>query len=224
MRIAIVTCLCLALASTANAATVSYELLVNGSPADFQNPAPGTQTLEVQVIVTDNDLTGGGVHGGLLQSAFDLSNDVPGAVQWTDTTGGFIGGPNGLWDSTANSDFDSHFQGTLAGLGTQVIAETGAIAPGDFTAQFGDIGANVLTTVTIGDFVWDGTPTTISLDVANPFGGDLVVAALSGASIVGAVPDAVNNDTITLGVPEPGTFVLAGLAGLMGFVSTRRRS
>ena len=176
---------------------LDYKILINGTEAASHSLAAGTHAIEIQAQVSNNDLTGGGVHGGLLQSAFDLT-DTAGAIQWEDIAGGFIGGSNGLWDSTANAAFDSHFQGTLADGGTDVIAETGAIAPGDFTTQFGDIGANVFSFIASGNFTWDGNDTTIDLTIDNPFGGDIIVAALNGSAIVGGVPTTVNGASTML--------------------------
>jgi len=219
MRILFVALIALT-ATTAQAQVLSYNIFIDGDDSSVQMLAPGTYELRVEAIVTENDLTGGGVNGGLLQSAFDLSDTVN-AIAWEDVLGGFFGGPNGNWDSVANPLFDSHFQGTLVGTSV-VIAETGAVSPGDFTAQFADMGANVFSVVATGNFTYDGSPTTLTLatDV-----GDVLVAALSGSSIVGAFPAAANGDSIQLTaiIPEPATLLLAGI-GLIGIVSLRRRS
>lgn len=221
MRSLIATFLCLAVATTANAATVTYNMSIDGDDSPSQILAPGTYTLTIEAIVTDNDLTGGGVFGGLLQSAFNL-DDTADAITFDDVTGGFLGGPDGTWDSTANGAFDSHFRGTILAGGNVVLAETGAIAPGDFTAQFADIGANTFSFIASGPFTYDGSFTTLELSIADPFGGDILVSELDGSSIVGGIPTAVNGDSIVLGVPEPGTIALAGLAGI-GLLFSRRR-
>jgi len=204
-------------AQTAQAQVISYNIFIDGDDSPVQILAPGTYALRVEAIVTENDLTGAGVFGGLLQSAFNLS-DTAGAIVWEDITGGFIGGPNGNWDSIANPGFDAHFQGTLSSPVT-VIAETSAVSPGDFTTQFEDFSANVFSVITEGNFTYDGSPTTLNLEA---FTNETLVAALSGTNIVGAFPQAVNGDSIQLAIPEPGTFALASL-GLISLVASRRR-
>lgn len=179
------------------APVVDYKILINGVESPTHSLAAGTHSIEIQARVTNNDLTGGGVFGGLLQSAFNL-DDSADAITWDDTEGGFLGGPDGLWDSTANGAFDSHFQGTLQETDTFVLAETGAIAPGDFTSQFGDIGANVFSFIASGDFDWDGTNTTLDLSIADPFGGDILVAQVNGSAIGGGTPDEVNGASTML--------------------------
>jgi len=213
---------CVSVAATgASGAIVSYNLFIDGDDSPVQMLPAGTYNLVVQAIVTDNDLAPN-TPGGLLQSAIDLT-DANNAIQWTDAAGGFIGGPDGNWDSTANAAFDSHFQGVLQDGGTDAIAETGAIAPGDFTGQFNDIGANVWSLITQGTFNYDGSETVLDLVVANPGGGDIVVAALSGSVVVGSIPDEVNFDSIQLTlIPEPASLALFGVA-MIGIVASRRR-
>jgi len=205
------------LAGAAPAATVNFKMFVDGDDSTFNVIAPGRHTLRVDVLVTDNDLSPG-VPGGLLQYAFDLS-DMFDSVTWEDVCCSFIGGPDGLWDSTANAAFDSHFQGTVHDGGTDVLAETGSIAPGDYTAQFGDIGAGVWSTIATGAFTYNGVFSHLNLDVANTFGVDIVVAGLEGNSVVGRIPDRVHGDVIYFGIcPEPGSLLLAaiGIAFVLG--------
>jgi len=210
-----------AVASTASASVLDYKILINGAEAPLHMIPAGTHTIRIEARVTENDLAPD-TPGGLLQSAFNLV-DSANVTLWEDIAGGFIGGSDGNWDSTANAAFDSHFQGVLQDTGTDVIAETGAIAPGDFTTQFADIGAGVFSLITEGNFDWDGTPTTIDLLVANPTGGDVVVAGLNGSAVVGTIPDTVNGATTMLGIPEPCSMILGGIGLLVASSSRRRR-
>jgi len=227
-------------------AVVTYKLAIDGDDSFDHflsaggvvpaNPDPvfgnfhvlGVYNLEVWVKVTDNELVpDSDLYGGLLQSAFDLS-DTTNAIHWEDycSTGVacYLPMPPGVWGSEAHPDFDIHFKGTRADQATDVIAETGAIAPGDYTAQFGDIGANEWTLVSSGRFAYDGTPTTLQLKVANPYGGDIVVAHLEGASIVGGIPDLVIVDSLRINIPEPSSMLQAILVGIVMLQRRRRCS
>jgi hypothetical protein len=203
-----------------SASIVTYDMFINGSNEPVQVLLPGTHTIEVRAQVTDNDLAPS-TPGGILQSAFDL-DDTSDLIRWTDVTGGFLGGPNGLWDSDAADAFDSHFQGTLTEGGTKVVAETGAVAPGNFTAKFASLGANVWSTVASGSFELASGQTTLNLIVPNALNGDILVAGLAGSSVAGRFPTEVILDSITIGIPEPSSLVLLGscVAGLI----MRRRS
>lgn len=204
-------------ANGATAATLNYRLLIDGTEASMHVLGAGTYGLEVQAMVTENDVAGN--PGGLLQSAFNLS-DSAGAIVWTDTQGGFLGGPDGLWDSTAPAVFTSHFQGTLVNDGKEIVAETGAIAPGSFTAQFNAVGAGVWSTVAEGTFDYNGSMTTLELSLAP---ADVLVAGLNtaGTGIAGRNPEVVMGASTVLGIPEPTSLVLSSIC--LGALALRRR-
>jgi hypothetical protein len=211
-------------AQAAQASIVDYRILINGTEGTTFDLAAGTHTLTVQARVTENEIAPG-QPGGILQSAFNLS-DTAGSLSWKDTEGGFLGAPDGLWDSTAPAAFDSHFRGTLTDAGRNIVAETGAVAPGNFTAKFNLLGAGVFSEVSTGSFTFNGTATTLNLVVANPAGGDILVAGLNGSTVAGVFPTTVNNVSVTIGgggpvIPEPGTLAMAGM-GLVGLVLRRR--
>jgi hypothetical protein len=224
MRFLLAACFAL-VATAASAATYEYRMSIAGDYSAVQILAPGVYPLLVEARVTDNDLAPG-FPGGLFQSSFDLLTSSPGAdtnVKWTEGVG-FIGAPNGKWLSTDNPAFPTQFQGTLADVKTDVIQETSSIPPGNYNAQFADVGAGVWSTIVTGTFsyLWnDLQPTLISL---NSTKASLVVATLSGANVVGKNPEVLGPlPSILLLIPEPGTIGLAcfGLAGLFG---VRRRS
>jgi len=215
-----------AAASSAVAQTVDYKILINGVEAAVHNLAAGEYELRVEARVTNNDLTGGGAHGGFLQSTFDLT-DTANAVIWEDLDSGFLGpGPDGFWDSTANSDWDTAGRansGAIVDNGTDVIGENDAIAPINYNPMFNSIGANEFSLISYGRFAWNGTDTTIDLTVAN-LQLDVLVATLSGGTVVAVAPDTINfTSTMLTSIPEPATSVLAGL-GLGLIVFARRRA
>lgn len=214
--------------SQSYSAIVEYKLAIDGDDSkDHFLPAAGgyfldsitnnwdvygVYNLEVWAKVTDNELVAN-VPGGLLQSAFNLS-DTANSIRWGNADGSFLGGPDDRWDSTAHPAFDTHFQGIHQDSATDILAETGAIAPGDFVAQFQDIGADVWSLVASGYFAYDGDPTTLSLTVANPYGGDILVAGLQGLTVVGVFPELVVVDSLRINIPEPHTLFLF-MSGLL---------
>jgi hypothetical protein len=202
-------------ATVANAATIEYRFLINGELRALHNLAPGsTNTLRVEARVLDNVVTGSTL-GGFIQASFDLWDNGD-AIIYKESAG-FLGGQSGFWGSTTNAKFGNHNEGVVSA--GRVIQETGSILPGNWNADFAAVGANVWSTIATGQFTLKSTPT--RLHVASTVAVNSI-ATLNGTAIGGKLPDSVTGYSAAIGLPEPATFAMAGMA-LVGMVAAGRR-
>lgn len=196
-------CLLAIAASPAFCSTVTYNLFVDGEDEPTSPLSVGTHTLSVEAIVTDNDLTGDGLYGGLLQSLFDLR--ASSSIQFQDLEGGLFGGSDGNWDSTGNVAFPTYLPGELENGGSDATGVVGLFTSSQWGTHFADVGANVFSTIARGDFFYDGNSApTISLDGLK-YRQSIRVASLESSHRYGAQPDVVVDDCIYQCplVPEP---------------------
>jgi hypothetical protein len=213
----------LAFASYASAASVEYRILINGAlPSGPIALAAGTHTLSVEGRVLDNDLAPS-TPGGFLVSSFSLSDDKN-AVVWEERQG-FLGAATGTWNSTTNAAFGTHLFGTLTDNKTNVLEETGSIPSANWDAQFNAVGANQWSPIASGKFTF--TPPAGNQPVVITLASDPTinsVATIGGTGVVGKSPATVVGASVTVGIPEPATFALAGLGLIGAFAARRRRS
>lgn len=208
----IMTLVCvLAMVTMANAATINYKILVDNADVDTINPGdiPVGSLVDIKVLVNvpDSDL-GGGYYGGCLQYSFSFGDSADGLEFEEAYSGPPPGTPTGTWKSTSVAPM-ANTKGLLNTLGYDVLAQTGAIAPGDFGDNWDTFGAGsgVWSEVCSGKFTWSGAATTLTL-VPYELTGQLVWGS-AGAEY----PTASNGDEVNF-VPEPATLTLLAFGGL----------
>lgn len=192
MRLATLLACFFALALTpAYSATVTYKLLVDGQENPTLPLAVGTHTLSVEAMVSDNYLSGLGVHGGLLMSFFDLR--ASSSIQFENLQGGLFGGPDTNWDSTSLA-FPSSHPGALKNGGSTANEIVGGFQ--NWGANVTTIGANSSTSIVQGNFFFDGTTgPTISLD-GQKYLSHTRIASADSKRNYGRAPEAVTDDCI----------------------------
>lgn len=204
----------------ANAATMEYRMLINGTQADSHVLVAGsTNTLAIEGRVLDNILTGT-TNGGIFQAAVNIDAATDGVLEFVQEEG-FLGG-TGNWESTFNPDLTTALKGVLNGNGYSVFAQTGAVNPGSYAQKATAVGATDWSSLFSGQFKYLGGLTVLNL-TAIP--SENLVASFSG-SLGARNPEAVNvvgNGTV-IGVPEPATFAMAGLGAIGMLAASRRRS
>lgn len=210
----------LGLVTVADAATLTYMVKINGADLEEVTPvevAPGaTFSVEIYANCPDVDF-GGGLYGGVLQYSVDL-DDSAGGLEPVDVTGGppptFP--PDGLWDSVSTTPM-TNYGGPVNSQGHDVLGQTGAIAPSAFDSNYATFGAGpgVFSLVGSGDFVWDGSATTLTL-----VPGELAAQLVYG--LVGAEnPTVTGGDSVDF-VPEPATMSLLVLGGIAALIRRKK--
>lgn len=225
-------------ATATEAATINFRLKVNGSVVDWGETATsavaGNNTLDVDVMVTDNfdpdadaDLGAASMNFDLTENAGDPS-DIPGSLEFEDEL--VFGSPTGSWDSSA--PFSAVGYNHIKGIkNTQVLGEGPWY---DILQEFVNVnpslqaladapGAGVWDTIVTGDFTWDGNPTSLTMTHVSPgLVWDLVPGSPAEAN---AEPPSGGSasGTIHFGVPEPSSFALVGICMLGMVVSARRQ-
>lgn len=224
------------------AGILEYRMLVDGSDAPLQYLSPGTHTLTVEGRVTDNELAPG-IHGGIFQYSFSL-DDATRSLSFAESTKVYGGITTSTWDSTANSNFNTHFQGIQHihdddpdhgnhnYQGFEVIAETGAFSHGRFNTAHSEVGANVFSFLTSGEFEFDGSSTILTL--GSPIEDNVVFGWKTNGSLGLVYPFGVIGDSVSLhnyddlfasateNSPEPCTALLGALASV-GVLMLRSR-
>jgi hypothetical protein len=233
MRKLTIALLIVGVAAAAQAATINYKMLVNGR--DVSEVSAGTAgvqpgvpfALSIQVNTPDDWVDSLQEYGGVIQADFSLadSTGTPGSLlpELKPSSPPFPLGHR-EWNSTTNSPW-MHYRGWL-NTGRDALYDvyqecdylTGDMIA-DYHASFG-AGPGVWSTVVQGDFTWDGTPATLTLQ---PFSlsGQLVFTYESETQRYTAIyPTAANGDVITF-MPEPATLSLLAMGAL---AALRRRA
>ena len=247
-----------AFGAPSQAGTMNYEIFINGQdpgvepiePGDFGIMPGEWFTVSIMVNVTDNYLPISEVlavdpDGGALQCAINLVDstgigprpptdpDHP-ALDETALAGKeeFVFPPgvySGKWDS--DTPMPNHTKGEL-NLNPDVYQDVAYVTGGDAWSAYNLYGAGegVFTEVIYGDFVWDGSGATLSVE---PYSdrSQLIFGLQEGGdphdfnSYGGIYPTEIAGDTVNFLIPEPGSLLLllSGAVCLLGYLEVRRR-
>lgn len=190
--------------------------MVNG--AEVASVGPGSYHLDVQAEVSgcfDVCTPEASTPGRLLP--YNLNVLASPGLSFLDVEGGFMGNPDGKWDSTADPFYAVHNEGLVnvenAGTMYALSAEGGAGPAENATAISG------YSTIVSGMFTYEGdvrgelvlTPTLSATSVA-----------LDDGSVV-VQPTILRGAGLRLGIPDPASAVLLGLAAVVVGLTGRRR-
>ena len=213
------------LAGASSAATIYYDLKVNGSDGPVVVDPSDWFLVEIWANVPDSEVAPGFM-GGLLQGAFNLvdSTGIVGLMDAQDLIGG--GGPfnppDGYWDSNTHAGM-TNYKGQVDGSGADVFDQAAAFAPGDYGTYWNAVGAGdgVWTKIVSGWFHCEGVGTAELTLVPAPLSGQLLYGPGGAESPTAAIGDSVT----IIQTPEPATMALMalGFAGIAGLSQRKRK-
>jgi hypothetical protein len=218
----------LGLVSMAGAANIEYRVLINGADLEIVTEAEVAAGVEfmvqIQVLVTENDLFG--EQGGVLQYSADLDEQDLGVDALTPTRNWIPFPPPGdfgdSWASTSVLPMTNYAGSVdaIVGLVTvDVLGQTGAIAPGDFVANYNTFGSGGWSTGGAGPKTRDGTGTTL---VLSPGSADSQLVYSTDGTVFGAfAPDSSSGDSV-LFVPEPASMSLLVIGGVAALIRRKK--
>jgi len=214
----------LALAGTASAYTINYQISVDGVIAAKHDVNPG-DVIEVGIWGICPDSESSGWYGGILQYSVNIqdSTGIVGVLDAEEKMGGppMNPVPSGDWDSSSTSPF-ANYKGAVDSSGYDVYNQTGQVAPASWEDEWDTIGANVLDLLGWGNFIVDAGASAQEVTLT------LVPGELAGMVLWNVPGWAAESATATSGdstiiniVPEPATLGLLGLG--LALVIRRKR-